>query len=282
MRLIEQRNLFRSTLEKHYEVSEIDDLFKRAIVHYFSWSTLKIGLEPQYELSTEEERQLDELLTELTTGRPFQYCIGTAYFMELKLKVDPGVLIPRPETEELIEWVLSENDYAEQKVWDICSGSGCIALALKNSQPEWSITGFDISTAALSIARQNANELGLDVSFEEENVLEWKSNEIRCDLIVSNPPYVLPSEKARMHANVLEHEPGLALFVPEEDPLLFYRKIIEIASAKLAAGGGLYFEINPFLVDELIMLGKANGFPFSNVKKDIFGKDRFVKFSQKK
>lgn len=282
MRLIEQRDLFRSSLKKQYEVREIDDLFKRAIAHYFSWSSLKIGLEPQFLLSKDEEKQLDELRAELVIGRPFQYCIGTTHFMELELSVGPGVLIPRPETEELIEWVLSENANSEKKVWDICSGSGCIALALKKARPRWLIKGFDISNAALKIAQLNAKELKLNVLFEEGNVLDWKSFASPCDLIVANPPYVLPSEKGKMHSNVLDHEPELALFVPENDPLLFYRKIIEIASTKLAAEGSLYFEINPLFVDELIMLGKVHGFPFASVKKDIFGKDRFVKFSQYK
>lgn len=282
MRLIEQRDLFRSSLKSQYEVREIDDLFKRAIAHYFSWSSLKIGLEPQFLLSKDEEKQLDELRAELVIGRPFQYCIGTTHFMELELSVGPGVLIPRPETEELIEWVLSENANSEKKVWDICSGSGCIALALKKARPQWLIKGFDISNAALKIAQLNAKELKLNVLFEEGNVLDWKSFASPCDLIVANPPYVLPSEKGKMHSNVLDHEPELALFVPENDPLLFYRKIIEIASTKLAAEGSLYFEINPLFVDELIMLGKVHGFPFASVKKDIFGKDRFVKFSQYK
>ncbi len=282
MRLIEQRDLFRSSLKSQYEVREIDDLFKRAIAHYFSWSSLKIGLEPQFLLSKDEEKQLDELRAELVIGRPFQYCIGTTHFMELELSVGPGVLIPRPETEELIEWVLSENANSEKKVWDICSGSGCIALALKKARPRWLIKGFDISNAALKIAQLNAKELKLNVLFEEGNVLDWKSFASPCDLIVANPPYVLPSEKGKMHSNVLDHEPELALFVPENDPLLFYRKIIEIASTKLAAEGSLYFEINPLFVDELIMLGKVHGFPFASVKKDIFGKDRFVKFSQYK
>lgn len=282
MRLIEQRDLFRSSLKSQYEVREIDDLFKRAIAHYFSWSSLKIGLEPQFLLSKDEEKQLDELRAELVIGRPFQYCIGTTHFMELELSVGPGVLIPRPETEELIEWVLSENASSEKKVWDICSGSGCIALALKKARPRWLIKGFDISNAALKIAQLNAKELKLNVLFEEGNVLDWKSFASPCDLIVANPPYVLPSEKGKMHSNVLDHEPELALFVPENDPLLFYRKIIEIASTKLAAEGSLYFEINPLFVDELIMLGKVHGFPFASVKKDIFGKDRFVKFSQYK
>jgi len=280
MRLIEQRDLFRSSLKRQYEVREIDDLFKRAIAHYFSWSSLKIGLEPQFLLSKDEEKQLDELRAELAIGRPFQYCIGITHFMELELSVGPGVLIPRPETEELIEWVLSENTSLEKKVWDICSGSGCIALALKKARPQWLIKGFDISNAALKIAQRNAKELKLKVLFEEGNLLDWKSFASPCDLIVANPPYVLPSEKVKMHSNVLDHEPELALFVPENDPLLFYRKIIEIASTKLPAEGSLYFEINPLFVDELIILGKDHGFPFASVKKDIFGKDRFVKFSQ--
>lgn len=280
MNLIQQRNLFRSSLKQHYPEREIDDLFKRAIAHFFSWPSIKVGLDPHYVLLHEEEKLLNDLLDELILGCPFQYCIGTSRFMELDLSVGPGVLIPRPETEELIEWVLAEKSASITTVWDVCTGSGCIALALKKAQSDWLIKGFDISKQALAVARKNANDLSLEVSFEEKNVLDWSNNRQQCDLIVSNPPYVLPSEKIKMHTNVLEHEPGLALFVPEEDPLVFYRKIIEIASTCLSKSGCIYFEINPLLVEELIALGKAKGFPTANIKKDIFGKDRFVKFSR--
>lgn len=279
MNLIEQRDLFRSSLEQHYPIREIDDLFKRAIMHFFSWSSLKVGLEPYYVLNAVEEKQLNDLLDELVLGRPFQYCLGISHFMGLDLIVGPGVLIPRPETEELIDWVLSENNESAKNVWDICTGSGCIALALKYAQPDWLIKGFDVSKVALALAQKNARNLGLNVSFEEKNVLDWHNNSQQCDLIVSNPPYILPSEKIKMHTNVLDHEPALALFVPEEDPLLFYRKIMDIAATCLLKDGHMYFEINPLLSDELIALGKAKGFSFANIKKDIFGKDRFVKFS---
>ncbi len=279
MTLIEQRNLFRSALEQLYSIKEIDDLFKRAIMHFFSWPSLKVGLEPNYVLNAAEENQLNDLLDELVLGRPFQYCLGISRFMELDLVVGPGVLIPRPETEELTAWVLSEKNESTKNVWDICTGSGCIALALKYAQPDWLIKGFDVSTVALELAKENAKNLGLNVSFEKNDLLDWHNSTQRCDLIVSNPPYVLPSEKINMHTNVVDYEPALALFVPEEDPLLFYRKIFEIAASCLSKDGQIYVEINPLLLDELIALGKAKGFSSTNVKKDIFEKDRFVKFS---
>ncbi|MGB0367052.1 MAG: peptide chain release factor N(5)-glutamine methyltransferase [Flavobacteriaceae bacterium] len=280
MTLIEQRNYYRMLLDRWYQQVEIDDIFKRCIQHYFGWTSIKVGLEPQYELSKEEETQLQHALDLLSQGTPLQYIIGTTTFMGLDLRVGPAVLIPRPETEELVEWILSNHPNTSLKVWDLCSGSGCVALGLKAQRDQWDIIGFELSEGANEMARSNATDHNLSVSFIQQDVLKWQESITQVGLIVSNPPYVLPSEKKQMHTNVLEYEPEMALFVPEEDPLLFYREILLMATKQLHPKGKLYFEINPSLLLEMIDLGKNHGFASATVKKDIFGKDRFIQFSK--
>ena len=277
--LITYRNHYRSTLSSLYEQGEIDDFFKRGIAFFFDWNSLKIGLEPHYELSEDEKSQLDHLLAELKTGKPLQYIFGVTYFMELTLEVNKGVLIPRPETEELIEWVLNENTQNKLHLWDLCSGSGCIALAIQSAQKSWEVKGFELSEEALIIAKKNALKHHLSSNFYRADVLNWVTINESCDIIVSNPPYVFPSEKVQMHKNVLDHEPHLALFAPEDDPLCFYRAILKIAQENLHVKGKVYFEINPKCVEDLILLGKSYNFNNAVVKKDIFGKERFIKFS---
>ena len=280
MTLIEQRNYFRTVLNRWYQQVEIDDIFKRCIQHYFDWSSIKIGLEPHYILSKEEEAQIQQVLDLLSQGTPLQYVLGITTFMGIDLKVSPAVLIPRPETEELVEWILSNHPNASLEVWDLCSGSGCISLALKAQRAQWGIKGFELSEAAIKMAHTNAADHHLSVNFIQQDVLNWQNTAQQVELMVSNPPYVLPSEKLQMHINVLEHEPEMALFVPEEDPLLFYREIFLIALKQLHPHGKLYFEINPLLLEEMIELGKNHGFASATVKKDIFGKDRFIQFSK--
>ncbi|MGB1971949.1 MAG: peptide chain release factor N(5)-glutamine methyltransferase [Flavobacteriaceae bacterium] len=280
MTLIEERTLFRLSLAELYVQGEIDDLFKRAIAHYFSWSATKIGLEPHYTLSAKEANVLQRLLKELQTGRPLQYCLGSTTFMGMHFNVSPAVLIPRPETEELVEWILASEQANCLTVWDLCTGSGCIALGLKAHRPAWHLTGFDVSNQALEVAKDNAKKHQLSVGFYPKDVLHWDSSSEKCDLIVANPPYVLPSEKKNMHRNVLDFEPELALFVPQEDPLVFYREILKIGKKDLSESGVIYFEINSLLSDDLIKMGNKIGFAKASIKKDIFGKKRFVKFSQ--
>ena len=280
MTLIEERNKYRAVLGRWYEQVEIDDIFKRCIQHYFGWPSIKIGLEPQYFLSKGEATQLHHALDLLSRGTPLQYVLGTTTFMGLDLKVSPAVLIPRPETEELVEWILSNHPATSLKLWDLCSGSSCIALGLKAQREQWDIKGFELSEAAIEIARTNAANHHLSVSFVQQDILQWQGTVEQVELMVSNPPYVLPSEKNQMHKNVLEFEPAMALFVPEKDPLLFYREILLIARKQLHPQGKLYFEINPLLVQEMISLGKKHGFSSATVKKDIFGKDRFIQFSK--
>ncbi len=280
MTLINWRNHFRESLASLYQQVEIDAIFKGCLQHYFSWTAIKIGLEPQYELSLQETEQLNRALVLLSKGTPLQYVLGLTTFRGLTMKVNPAVLIPRPETEELVEWIIENHGAAAQVVWDLCSGSGCIALGLKAENEAWTITGFELSETALEVAKTNAQQNNLAVAFVQQDVLQWAEINEKATIIVANPPYVLPMEKKQMHRNVLDHEPEMALFVPEQDPLLFYREILRLAAQQLTPKGKVYFEINPLLVEEMIALGKSFAFAFAQVKKDIFGKDRFIQFSK--
>lgn len=279
MTLIEARNSFRKALDSLYIRREIDDIFKRAISFYFNWPAVKIGLEPQFLLNTDQFACLETLRERLEKGTPFQYITGITNFRGIDLEVSPAVLIPRPETEELVSWVLEEEKNVQQKVWDLCTGSGCVAIALKKERPKWDLLGVDLSNDALEVAQKNTKKHKVSVSLIQHNLLDWTADGMQSDLMVCNPPYVLPSEQKQMHSNVLNFEPSMALFVPEEDPLLFYRSILTLGKHNLSKDGAIYFEINPLCVKDLLTLGKTMGYRHARVKKDIFGKERFVKFS---
>lgn len=182
----------------------------------------------------------------LKSGEPVQYITGIADFYGLQLHVTPDVLIPRPETEELVELILEDHPNSNLlRVLDIGTGSGCIALALKSQRPEWEITAVDLSTSALEIAKKNGKELGLTINWQQLDILQ-DSPTGTFDLIVSNPPYIPPSERDKMNTATLKYEPELALFSPEENPLVFYRRIIELSQDLLASNGKIYFEVNEF------------------------------------
>ncbi len=217
---------------------------------------------------------------ELMLHRPIQYVTGTAYFHDLMLKVDPSVLIPRPETEELVKWVSDDFKLVSGlRVLDIGTGSGCIVLALGRLLTDPVLTAIDISQSALDLASLNADACGIKVEFIKKDILDeigWGDLE-NFDLIVSNPPYVREFEKSRMQANVLDYEPHLALFVPDQDPLLYYRAIAKVAGLIMASSGKLYLEINENLGRETILLLQNEGFTDITLKKDIQGKDRMIR-----
>lgn len=277
--LSEARNLFRSSLLELYTQNEIDVLFKQTLHDFFGFPSTEVALSPQRKIVSDNFQQLKQVLEELKKGKPYQYVQGTAHFMGMEFKVNPHVLIPRPETEELVDWILEQHDAVPQRVCDFCSGSGVIAIALKSKRPKWEVWGVELSPKALEVARENAKRLAQSVSFLEKDILVDEEYPSGIDLLVSNPPYVLPSEKNQMHKNVLENEPEMALFVPENDPLLFYRRLLKIAQRILSKKGHIYFEINALYAAEICALGKAMGFRFFEVKKDLYGRDRFIKFS---
>jgi release factor glutamine methyltransferase len=230
------------------------------------------------QLDDSERAQIPGIIQRLKTYEPIQYVLGETEFWGLKLKVAPGVLIPRPETEELIQWITETGLPAEPVILDIGTGSGCIALALKKEILRAIVSAVDISENALEIARKNAVIHSLNVDFSMADILRWENRHWEmADLIVSNPPYIRESEKAAMLPNVLDYEPKEALFVPDSDPLLFYRKIAQFARKFLKKEGWLFFEINENLGPELAGMLKNEGFSAIKIKKDLFEKDRMLR-----
>ena len=248
-------------------------------------SDLFIGKDTQ--LSTDDQKLLAEITQRLLTGEPVQYVLGEAEFGGRTFHVEPGVLIPRPETYELCQWIMEERRGKKEEgrntsILDIGTGSGCIACTLAAELADAEVTAWDISDDALRIATENAKRTNVHVSFEKVDVLNTSHlNRERpatgLDIIVSNPPYICNKERATMERNVLEHEPELALFVPDDDPLLFYRTIARFAAKTLNPGGALYFEINPLYVSEMQQMLSKEGFSHTEIRNDQFGKQRFTK-----
>lgn len=227
-------------------------------------------------LLPEQEEQLHTSLAALLQHQPIQYVIGKSWFYGLELMVNSHVLIPRPETEELVEWIVNDVKTAV-KILDIGTGSGAIPLALKKELPQADVWSVDISAGALEVAATNAAQLNLAVHFEQIDILSPAQQLPTFDIIVSNPPYIRESEQADMEEQVVSYEPRIALFVPDHDALLFYRQIGLLAKEKLAQGGRLYFEINEAFGKEVVALLEEQGFINVVLKQDIYGKDRMVK-----
>ena len=270
------RELWR-TLEPLYGNGEA-----RAITDYvldvcFGLSKADILCGAVEEMTAEKTAELNKIFGRLTEGEPVQYVLGRAEFCGRWFSVRPGVLIPRPETEELCAWITADSKAsASPKVLDIGTGSGCIAITLQLDMPESKVTAWDISADALDVARENAQRLGANVNFVRQDALNAKP-EGEWDVIVSNPPYICEKEKKDMAVNVLEHEPHTALFVPDADPLLFYRAITRLAVQTLSKGGRLYFEINPIYADDTCRMMRAEGMTAVELRSDMYGKQRMAK-----
>lgn len=270
------RELWR-TLEPLYGNGEA-----RAITDYvldvcFGLSKADILCGAVEEMTAEKTAELNKIFGRLTEGEPVQYVLGRAEFCGRWFSVRPGVLIPRPETEELCAWITADSKAsASPKVLDIGTGSGCIAITLQLDMPESKVTAWDISADALDVARENAQRFGANVNFVKQDALNAKP-EGEWDVIVSNPPYICEKEKKDMAVNVLEHEPHTALFVPDADPLLFYRAITRLAVQTLSKGGRLYFEINPIYADDTCRMMRAEGMTAVELRSDMYGKQRMAK-----
>lgn len=236
------------------------------------------GLE---QLTAEQGAELEQVMLRLEKGEPVQYVLGTADFDGMAIGVAPGVLIPRPETEELVEWITRDYDASTAlRILDIGTGSGCIALSLARRFTDASVTAWDISDDALRIASANAERLGLDVEFKKRDALCTEVPEAdiaQYDIIVSNPPYICEKEREDMDDNVLQHEPATALFVPDNEPQLFYRAISVLAQKMLRKGGGLYFEINRQYGKETAEMMRVMGYDSVELRKDFMDNDRMVK-----
>jgi release factor glutamine methyltransferase len=273
------KQLFVQKLSNLYDAAEINSLFALVMNHLFNYSYTDIIFKARTILPPEDVSRVVEVLERLMNNEPVQYIFGTTRFCDLPLKVTPDVLIPRGETEELVRLIELENPECEGKILDIGTGSGCIALALKKRLPNASVLACDISDEALDVAEENAEANNLDVVFFKADVVKTDLIQYVQDVevIVSNPPYVRELEKEQMRANVLDHEPHLALFVPDDQPLLYYLVIAIQAVNLLAKGGKLYFEINEAFGNEVVKLMWGQGFDQVEIIKDIHGKDRFVR-----
>lgn len=268
---------FGKELSVLYPIEEIQSFFHLLGDHFLGYSRFEMAMKGQEEISeTALEKWLDAL-TRLKEAEPLQYIIGETEFYGLTFKVNSHTLIPRPETEELVSWVLEEVNTVGEKILDVGTGSGCIAISLAKKLPMAQVVAIDISEEALKISKENAVSNAVDVVFFQKDILSMISLGATYTTIVSNPPYVRALEKKWMHNNVLNYEPQGALFVADSDPLVFYRVIANLAIKRLEFGGGLYFEINEYLRDEMIQLLLAIGFEDIEVRKDIFGKDRMLR-----
>ncbi len=274
--------VFKQTLGDIYDANETEALTLMVVNEISDLSKGQIKAFPEEEITVEQAESLNTILTRLQTGEPVQYILGHTEFYGLPFKVNPSVLIPRPETEELVEWVLtSVGSYqlALSNILDIGTGSGCIAISLKKNLPNALVSAIDISTGALETAKQNADLNEVKVDFIEDDILNSKLDleHPKFNIIISNPPYVTLYDKTQMHTNVTDFEPHSALFVPEDDPLIFYKAIADLALNSLIAGGLLFLEINESLGNETVGLLQAKGFRDIELRKDMSGRDRMVR-----
>jgi release factor glutamine methyltransferase len=265
----------RQSLELVYSPQEIKSLILIICRDILRLTVTDIYLNKDIDLSGEKWKELENTVERLQKQEPIQYIREYADFFGISFHVAPGVLIPRPETEELVEMIIKENQGAS-RILDIGTGSGCIAISLAKHLPQATITAWDISEEALTIARENNDRLGTTVLFYNRNVLNISSCEEEYDLIVSNPPYITKAEKAEIEARVTNWEPDIALFVPNEDPLRFYRHIALLGRKLLSNKGKLYFEINQAYGEETAETLRKSGYGNIRITKDLLGKDRFV------
>lgn len=271
------RNLWQDLLPKY------DEREARAIAHTlleerYGLTLTDIVCGGVAQLAAQEQEDLAQIMVRLTAGEPIQYALGSAPFCGRSFHVAPGVLIPRPETEQLARMTAdAARQYDHAAILDVGTGSGCIAITTALEAPEATVSAWDISPTALQIARDNAVALHAKVGFRQQDALHAPADDAALwDVVVSNPPYVMLKERAAMAENVLQHEPETALFVPDDDPLCFYRAIARYGHHALQAGGTLLFEINPLLAREMLLLLEAEGYVQNRLVEDDFGKKRFT------
>ncbi|SFF72715.1 peptide chain release factor N(5)-glutamine methyltransferase [Salegentibacter agarivorans] len=277
MKLKAQKEIFTKSLENEYPVEEVHSFFFMLTEAFFKINRLNLALNPELEIDKSQIEKLESALAGLKNHEPIQHIIGETEFFGLTFKVDKNVLVPRPETEELVEWILEEFFEEESgRILDIGTGSGCIAISLAKNLPEAQISAIDISEAALVMAKTNAEINNVDINFIQEDILKTEALKGNWDVIVSNPPYVRELEKKEMHRNVLEYDPPTALYVKDENPLIFYEKITKLAKSSLNPSGKLYFEINQYLAEETEKMMQKYGFS-TELRKDLFGNFRMLK-----
>lgn len=285
MRLLEFRDYFQKNLSENYSTQEVNVLLKRLLSFFFGWDATYAALNPNHVLVKAEFEKLEFALTELKNHKPIQYITNEAFFFGHDFYVDESVLIPRQETEGLVNWVIA--DFSENTtsstldVLDIGTGSGCIAVSLAKANKRFTVSAIDLSKEALEVAKRNAASNQVNAEFIQKDIRSLDNWKKPLDVIISNPPYVHPDEKKEILPNVLNYEPQMALFTPDYDPIYFYKKIINFAAIVLKSGGALYFEINPKYLEELKSSISDETFEEIEVRNDIFGKARMLKVIKK-
>ena len=259
-----------------YTDGEIKALTRILATELLGVSQMAFYMKDDLALTAEQATLLDSAIARLQKHEPIQYILGYSDFCGLRFKVTPATLIPRPETSELVKWIASEAN-GKENILDIGTGSGCIAVSLASQLPQAKVSAWDISAEALAVATENSKANNCNVSFKQVDILAYQPNDEQFDIIVSNPPYIKEVEKEQMEANVLDWEPHTALFVPDNDPLLFYRAIAEKATTMLHPGGKLYFEINRTYGKETVDMLSALGYTDIELRKDFAENDRMIR-----
>jgi release factor glutamine methyltransferase len=278
MTIAETRKKIKQTLSGLYDDNEIRNFTDLLLFHLLNYSKIELRLKGNEVISQQVEKTLDGMLKRLEDFEPVQYILGETVFFDLPFLVSPYVLIPRPETEELIDWVYKDHLGKKAEILDIGTGSGCIAVALAKNLPLAKISGCDSDEKALEIARKNAKRNGVEVMFFLLDVLNpVPIPDKKYHVLISNPPYVRESEKALMGANVLNYEPPRALFVTDDDPLIFYKAIAELGSEILVPAGTIYCEINENLPKETLQVFVERNYKTAEIRRDINGKSRMIK-----
>jgi release factor glutamine methyltransferase len=274
---------FKRELKEQYSLPELQNFLYLIFQNLMELSKTDIHINPGKEIPDHIMFKINEIINELKEYKPIQYILGETEFYGCDIKINENTLIPRPETEELVRWILDETDGNRCKIFDIGTGSGCIAVALAKNNISAKVFASDNSEEALKVARENAGINNTDIIFFHFNINYPETSDILglYDIIVSNPPYVTESEKRQMKKNVLKYEPHDALFVPDSDPLIFFRAILKFAESKLQPGGNIFFEINERFGKQMIRLLEKFNYHHIILRKDINNKDRMIKGTKK-
>ncbi|HZH86568.1 MAG TPA: peptide chain release factor N(5)-glutamine methyltransferase [Brumimicrobium sp.] len=268
---------FSGELNDSFSTREKKQIAKMFLMHYLSYDGTELLLNKDNKVSDELVERLNHAISEINKGRPVQYVLGSTHFYGLDLNTDRRALIPRPETEELVDWIIDLWKGRSPKILDVGTGSGCIALAIKANMSKSHVFGIDVIQNALDLAIENAKRLSLDVTFEFANAMNLHAySRYKWDVIVSNPPYIPIDEKSEMKDHVVDFEPGTALFVPNENPLLFYKAIALYAKDHLVPKGSLFFEVHENLSKDIKRILNNSGFTKVEIKKDLQDKDRMI------
>ncbi|MCZ4243740.1 peptide chain release factor N(5)-glutamine methyltransferase [Pedobacter punctiformis] len=278
MKIGELTQKYISDLSNLYDTEEARVMFNLAAEYVLQLSPTKLRMQSGVSLLLNDYQQLLLILEDLKSGKPIQHLTGEAHFYGSVFKVNENVLIPRPETEELVDWIINKVGQiktSDFQILDIGTGSGCIPITLKKYLPDSKVSTLDVSAKAIAVAKENAEQMKQEVNFIEADILTYRDDQ-KYDVVVSNPPYIRLLEQKDMHKNVLIFEPHLALFVSDEDPLIFYKAIADFAFDSLKENGLLFFEINEYLGRETLEMLKSKGFNTIELRKDMQGKDRMI------